>query len=130
MICTNSLTLHEHPTKRYFSDILSPLRGAANKGNSIKNPPDSSSRPGKGQCSAAASSGFWLPIPSLSESSGYCRGPCCAGPLLSCHGPYRADKDTVLLSGHLNGRYAFNLLKDVWREMCVCWLVIQDHSAV
>lgn len=57
------------------------------------NPPDSSNHPGKGQCSAAASSGFWLPIPSLSESSGYCRDPCCANRLQSCHGPYTAQND-------------------------------------
>lgn len=52
-----------------------------------KNQPGSSSRPDKGQYFAAASSGSWLPIPSLSESLGYCRGPCFAGPLQSCRGP-------------------------------------------
>ena len=72
----------------------------------IKKQPDSSSHPGKGQYFAAASSGFWLPIPSLSGSSGYCRGLYCAGPLQSDHGPYKEIQRQIwhtLLSSHLNG---------------------------
>lgn len=71
----------------------------------IKNLLDSNSHPDKDLCSVAASSVFWLPTPSLSESSGYCRGPYFSGLLQSYHAPCWGSKDKStysLLSRYLH----------------------------